>query len=74
MNDEAAIEEEGEEEEEEYKWVVPEGYLSEDEGTYEKRRHTKHRRGIVSRPAKWPISGNKVIYAHMLLSWQCIAY
>lgn len=44
---------------EEVKWVVPEGYLSEDEGIHDLKRPSRSRPRIVSRPAKWPISGNK---------------
>ncbi|KAG2199311.1 hypothetical protein INT47_012945, partial [Mucor saturninus] len=60
-----STDEEGEEEEEvvndgEVKWVVPEGYLSEDEGMHDVKRYSSRARPrIVSRPAKWPISGNK---------------
>lgn len=43
----------------EVKWVVPEGYLSEDEGIHDLKRPSRARPRIVSRPAKWPISGNK---------------
>ncbi|GAA5798116.1 hypothetical protein HPULCUR_003516 [Helicostylum pulchrum] len=44
--------------EEEIIWVVPEGYLSEDEDTPDKKK-PRTRPRIVSRPAKWPISGSK---------------
>ncbi|CEP13936.1 hypothetical protein [Parasitella parasitica] len=44
--------------EDESKWVVPEGYLSEDEGIHVGKLQ-KHKRRVVSRPAKWPIAGNK---------------
>lgn len=40
------------------KWVVPEGYLSEDEEILDKKK-SRARHRIVSRPAKWPISGSK---------------
>ncbi|KAF1804116.1 chromatin assembly factor 1 subunit A-domain-containing protein [Mucor lusitanicus] len=43
----------------ENKWVVPEGYLSDDEGIHVVGYSQKHKHGIVSRPAKWPIAGNK---------------
>ncbi|KAK4510797.1 uncharacterized protein ATC70_005231 [Mucor velutinosus] len=46
-------------EEDEHKWVVPEGYLSDDEGIHVVEFSQKHKHGIVSRPAKWPIAGNK---------------
>ncbi|CAO3655304.1 unnamed protein product [Mucor fragilis] len=46
-------------EEDENKWVVPEGYLSDDEGIHVVGFSQKHNHGIVSRPAKWPIAGNK---------------
>lgn len=40
-------------------WVVPEGYLSENEGVYvRQRKRTKHK--VMSRPARWPIAGSKV--------------
>ncbi|KAL7316834.1 hypothetical protein PS15m_003270 [Mucor circinelloides] len=48
-----------EDEDDENKWVVPEGYLSDDEGIHVVKSSRKHKRGIVSRPAKWPIAGNK---------------
>ncbi|KAI9473697.1 MAG: chromatin assembly factor 1 subunit A-domain-containing protein [Benjaminiella poitrasii] len=49
-----------EEEEETNKWVVPEGYLSEDEGIFiQRRRRPKPYRPIRSRPAKWPMASNK---------------
>ncbi|KAI8098081.1 chromatin assembly factor 1 subunit A-domain-containing protein [Gilbertella persicaria] len=38
---------------EDTKWLVPEGYLSQDEEMPKKKSR------IVSRPAKWPIAGNK---------------
>ncbi|KAG2232331.1 hypothetical protein INT48_002280, partial [Thamnidium elegans] len=47
-----------EDEEDEIKQEVPEEYLSEDEDTLDRKR-PRARRRIVSRPAKWPISGNK---------------
>ncbi|KAI8640695.1 chromatin assembly factor 1 subunit A-domain-containing protein [Parasitella parasitica] len=46
------------EDEYESKWVVPEGYLSEDEGIHVGKLQ-KHKQGVVSRPAKRPIFGNK---------------
>lgn len=52
--------------EDESKWVVPEGYLSDDEGIHVRKSH-KHKYGIVSRPAKWPIAGNKVIIIRIVL-------
>ncbi|GAN01210.1 hypothetical protein MAM1_0005d00642 [Mucor ambiguus] len=50
-------------EEDENKWVVPEGYLSDDEGIHVVGFSQKHKHGIVSRPAKWPIAGNKLVLA-----------
>lgn len=41
--------------------MVPEGYLSDDEGIHVVGFSQKHNHGIVSRPAKWPIAGNKVM-------------
>ncbi len=46
------------------RWVVPEGYLSDDEGIHDKKKSSstsKNHSRIVSRPVKWPISANKVI-------------
>ena len=47
-------------EEDENKWMVPEGYLSDDEGIHVAGFSQKHKHRIVSRPAKWPIAANKV--------------
>ncbi|KAL9545465.1 hypothetical protein MBANPS3_007140 [Mucor bainieri] len=46
-------------EDDENRWVVPEGYLSDDEGIHVVGFSQRHKHGIVSRPAKWPIAGNK---------------
>ncbi|KAI7898159.1 chromatin assembly factor 1 subunit A-domain-containing protein [Cokeromyces recurvatus] len=48
-----------EDEEETNQWLVPEGYLSEDEGIYVRKRRARPCRPIESRPAKWPMSRNK---------------
>lgn len=50
------------ENDEETKWVVPEGYLSDDEGIHSKKKYpsvNRNHKRITSRPVKWPISANK---------------
>lgn len=59
FNFEEKEEEETTTEQEAPQWVVPEGYLSEDEGIHVRRRkRTNH--GVISRPARWPMTSNKV--------------